>query len=69
MYFHCIRIVLSGKYYDVGGIFKAKCIQNPTEHIWKEAKQRIANIQLETFDKTKEVFRSSVTNRKFNYQM
>lgn len=43
--------------------------KNPVEHVWKEAKRKISNIQYETFDKTKEVFRNFITGRKFNYQM
>lgn len=42
---------------------------NPTEHVWKEAKQRISNIQFESFDKTKEAFKKTVMSRKFSYQM
>lgn len=43
--------------------------ENPTEHIWKEAKQKISNIQFESFDKTKKAFKKSIINRKFNYKM
>lgn len=42
---------------------------NPTEHVWKETKQKISNIQFESFDKTKEAFKRTVIGRKFNYQM
>ena len=43
--------------------------KNPTEHVWKEAKHRISNIQFETLKKTKEIFRNFIASRKFNYQM
>lgn len=43
--------------------------KNPVEHIWKEAKQKISNIQFENFNKTKESFRKSVAGRKFNYKI
>lgn len=43
--------------------------KNPVEHIWKEAKQKLSNVQFESFDKTKKNFRKSVIGRKFNYQM
>lgn len=43
--------------------------ENPTEHVWKEAKQKISNIQFSSFDKTKEAFKRTIIGRKFNYQM
>lgn len=43
--------------------------ENPTEHVWKETKQKISNIQFNSFDKTKEAFKKAITGRKFNYQM
>jgi len=42
---------------------------NPIEHIWKEAKQKISNIQFNNFEKTKEAFVKEITGRKFKYQM
>ena len=43
--------------------------KNPIEHVWKEAKEKIANIQFEDFEKTKNQFRKLVTARKFAYQI
>lgn len=43
--------------------------KNPVEHVWKDAKQKISNIQFESFNKTKDAFRKSIICRKFNYQM
>lgn len=43
--------------------------RNPVEHVWKEAKQKVSNIQFNSFNQTKETFRKSVTSRKFNYQI
>lgn len=43
--------------------------KNPIEHVWKEAKHKISNIQFETFDKTKEMFKKEITGRRFNYKM
>lgn len=43
--------------------------KNPTEHVWKETKQRISNIQFTDFEKTREAFRKAVTYRRFNYQI
>lgn len=43
--------------------------KNPTEHIWKETKQKISNIQFKSFEETKTAFRKAVAGRKFNYQM
>ena len=43
--------------------------QNPTEHVWKETKQKISNLQFSSFDKTKGAFRKAIMGRKFHYQM
>lgn len=43
--------------------------KNPVEHIWKETKQKISNIQFKSFKETKIAFRKAVTQRKFHYQM
>jgi transposase len=40
---------------------------NPIEHVWKEAKQDISNIQHETFQQTKEAFAGFIQSRKFAY--
>lgn len=42
---------------------------NPVEHVWKETKQKISNIQFSSFEKTKRVFRKTIIGRKFNYQI
>lgn len=42
---------------------------NPVEHIWKYAKQKIANIQFQSFKGTKSAFRKSIISKKFNYQI
>lgn len=42
---------------------------NPVEHVWKYAKQKISNIQFQSFKGTKNAFRKSIISRKFNYQM
>jgi len=43
--------------------------KNPIEHVWKETKQRISNLQFASFDKTKLAFREAVSHRRFNYQI
>lgn len=43
--------------------------KNPIEHVWKEAKYKISNIQFETFDKTKQAFRKEISKRRFNYSI
>ncbi|MDK2899128.1 MAG: hypothetical protein PWQ10_315 [Patescibacteria group bacterium] len=40
---------------------------NPIEHIWKETKQNISNIQHDTFEQTKEAFTGFIGSRVFNY--
>lgn len=42
---------------------------NPIEHIWKAAKDAIANIQYDVFEKTKEAFRNFIHGRMFKYQI
>lgn len=42
---------------------------NPVEHVWKEAKQKISNIQFSDFLNTRNAFRKAVSGRKFNYQI
>jgi transposase len=42
---------------------------NPVEHIWKESKQKISNIQFSSFENTKNAFRRSIAGKKFNYQI
>jgi transposase len=41
--------------------------ENPIEHVWNTAKQHVANIQHETFERTKQAFMDFVTIRPFNY--
>ncbi len=40
---------------------------NPVEHVWNTAKQRVANIQDETFERTKQAFARFVSSRSFSY--
>lgn len=40
---------------------------NPIEHVWKEAKQNISNIQHETFEQTKKAFAAFIGSRTFSY--
>jgi transposase len=42
---------------------------NPIEHVWKDAKETIANWQAETFDETRAAFEQHITTRTFNYQI
>ncbi|MCF6153120.1 MAG: IS630 family transposase [Candidatus Kuenenia stuttgartiensis] len=42
---------------------------NPIEHVWKEAKQRISNIQFKDFEQTKKAFKKFIYPRKFRYAM
>lgn len=42
---------------------------NPIEHVWKDAKDAIANIQRETLSETKAAFVGHINGRKFNYQI
>lgn len=41
--------------------------ENPIEKVWGTAKQKIANIQHDTFEATKRAFYDSVTERPFRY--
>lgn len=43
--------------------------ENPIEHVWKDAKSVIANIQRDTFAETKIAFVAHINNKKFNYQI
>jgi transposase len=43
--------------------------ENPIEHVWKDAKGAIANIQQDTLAKTVELFENHIQSRKFHYQM
>lgn len=42
---------------------------NPIEHVWKYGKDKSANTQFETFEKTKEKFVATVTSRIFHYEI
>ena len=42
---------------------------NPIEHVWKDAKQNIANIQRHTFDLTTQAFEHHIANRTFHYHL
>jgi len=41
--------------------------KNPTEHVWKETKQKISNRQFANFNETKLAFRRTVSQRRFSY--
>ena len=41
--------------------------ENPIEHVWNTAKQKVANLQRDTFDETKRAFYDFVTERSFRY--
>lgn len=43
--------------------------RNPIEHVWKAAKDAIANVQYDAFQETKEAFRSFIQGRIFKYQI
>lgn len=43
--------------------------ENPIEHVWNDAKDKIANFQRETFAETKSAFVSHITGRKFKYKI
>lgn len=43
--------------------------RNPIEHVWKAAKDSVANVQYDAFQKTKEAFRSFIQGRIFKYQI
>lgn len=42
---------------------------NPIEHVWNVAKGAIANIQYDTFEKTRTAFTDYIQSRKFNYEI
>ena len=42
---------------------------NPIEHVWKDAKDNIANFQRVNFDQTCEAFETHIANRKFKYTL
>lgn len=42
---------------------------NPIEHVWRWGKDAISNTQFGTFEKTKEAFVTSVTSRRFRYEI
>lgn len=41
--------------------------ENPIEHVWNTAKQKVANLQRETFEDTKQAFSDYVASRTFRY--
>lgn len=41
--------------------------ENPIEHVWNSAKQKVANIQHDTFEDTKRAFSDYVASRRFHY--
>lgn len=41
--------------------------ENPIEHVWNTAKQKVANLQRDTFEETKKAFYDFVTERFFHY--
>jgi len=41
--------------------------ENPIEHVWNTAKQKVANIQRETFEETKQAFTGFIVSRVFRY--
>lgn len=41
--------------------------ENPIEHVWNTAKQKVANIQQDTFEQTKQAFSDYVASRPFRY--
>lgn len=42
---------------------------NPIEHVWKLVKEKLANVQYDTFEKTKQAFLRMMINRKFCYSI
>jgi len=42
---------------------------NPIEHVWKDAKESIANWQAPTFDETLTAFETHIASRTFNYRI
>ena len=43
--------------------------KNPIEHVWNTAKNSMANIQYDNFEKMKEVFAKQINGQKFKYQI
>jgi hypothetical protein len=43
--------------------------KNRIEHVWKDAKGAIANIQRDTFDETKTAFVGHMNDKKFQYRI
>lgn len=43
--------------------------KNPIEHVWNTAKNSMANIQYDNFEKMKEVFAKQINRQKFKYQI
>jgi len=43
--------------------------KNPIEHVWKDAKQNIANFQHATFEHTTQAFEDHINSRTFNYKI
>jgi transposase len=42
---------------------------NPIEHVWKDAKEAIANWQAVSFDETRDAFENHIASREFNYKI
>jgi transposase len=42
---------------------------NPIEHVWKDAKEAIANWQAPTFNDTRKAFEQHIASRTFNYRI
>jgi transposase len=42
---------------------------NPIEHVWKNAKETIANWQASTFDETRNAFEQHIASHTFNYRI
>lgn len=41
--------------------------ENPIEHVWNTAKQKVANLQRSSFEETKQAFADYVSSRQFRY--
>jgi transposase len=41
--------------------------ENPIEHVWDTAKQKVANLQRDPFPETKQAFSNYVTSCQFRY--
>jgi transposase len=42
---------------------------NPIEHVWKDTKEHISNIQRDTFDETRRMFEQHIVSRRFDYKI